>query len=124
MKKSELKQIIQEEIKNILEAEDPLQSAFNKAMGKAGVEFNKGPNLNKMREIKPVGDIKIMFVSYDEGVNKDQVEVDINDDVYKDENETALRTSFPRSELESKDLTVEKYVKYYKDKLKWKVVYA
>ena len=33
MKKSELKQIIKEEIQNILQEEDPLQAAFNKKVG-------------------------------------------------------------------------------------------
>jgi len=33
MKKSELQQIIKEEIQNILQEEDPLQSAFNKKVG-------------------------------------------------------------------------------------------
>jgi len=33
MKKSELQQIIKEEIQNILQEEDPLQTAFNKKVG-------------------------------------------------------------------------------------------
>lgn len=125
MKKSELKQIIKEEIKNVFENEDPMQSAFNKAMKKAGVELYKGPNLNKIKEVKPTGEIKIMNINYDEGVNRNQVVVDINDDIYKDEDERALRTTFPESELEySSTSDVEQYIRNNRDELKWKVVHA
>jgi hypothetical protein len=44
MKKSELKQIIREEIQNILQEEDPIQTAFNK---KIGIEPSTVPVMNK-----------------------------------------------------------------------------
>ena len=53
MKKSQLRQIIQEEIKSVLEAEDPSMSGLKKAMGfeKSGGEGNKmGLPLEKLPE--------------------------------------------------------------------------
>ena len=48
MKKSKLKQIIKEELKNILEAEDPIQTAFRSALNKSGTKLSKEPSSNKM----------------------------------------------------------------------------
>jgi hypothetical protein len=49
MKKSELRQIIQEEIKAALEAEDPIQTSFRDALKKKGAEFSSGGG-NKLKE--------------------------------------------------------------------------
>jgi len=42
MKKSELQQIIKEEIQNVLSEMDPTQQGFDAAMKRAGVELNTG----------------------------------------------------------------------------------
>jgi hypothetical protein len=53
MKKSELKQIIQEEIQNVLnEGTDPIQQGCDDAMEKAGVKPYSGPKSNSMKEKK------------------------------------------------------------------------
>lgn len=50
MKKSELQQIIKEEIQNVLNEIDPVQQGFDAAMKRAGVEPYSGPKSNSMKE--------------------------------------------------------------------------
>ena len=55
MKKSELQEIIREELQNALnEIEDPTQSGFDDAMRKAGITFATGTNRMKEREYEVV----------------------------------------------------------------------
>jgi hypothetical protein len=53
MKKSELKQIIQEEVKSILEAEDPINAALKKAIGFVPPTGGKGNRLGLPLEKLP-----------------------------------------------------------------------
>jgi hypothetical protein len=49
MKKSQLQQIIKEEIQNVLSEIDPTQQGFDAAMKRAGVEYNRTGGKNIMR---------------------------------------------------------------------------
>ena len=50
MKKSELQQLIKEEIQNILSEIDPTQQGFDAAMKRAGVELSSGSNVQRSKE--------------------------------------------------------------------------
>jgi hypothetical protein len=118
MKKSELKQIIQEEIKAILEAEDPANIGMKKAMG-----FEKPTNTvgNRFKTVKPTGKITVMNWDSKNG----EYIIDVNDDVYKDEDERALRTTFSMDELEVENTSdIINFIESNRDRLTWRVVSA
>lgn len=69
MKKSELLQIIKEEIKNVFEAEDPTQTSLRKALVSKGAEFSPGGG-NRLKKEE-----KYTFI-YDYFINADDTDDD------------------------------------------------
>jgi hypothetical protein len=72
MKKSELQQIIKEEIQNILQEEDPLQTAFNKKVGMPEPSGAKNIMRPKSIEIEFSPNLKIQKILIDGTTNTEK----------------------------------------------------
>jgi hypothetical protein len=71
MKKSELQQLIKEEIQNILQEEDPIQTSFNKKVGMPEPSGVKNTMRPKSIKVKFNPKLKIIYVEVDdEYINK------------------------------------------------------
>lgn len=71
--------------------------------------------------ITPVGKIKVMGDYEKDGI----ITVDINDDVYKDEDERCLQTTIPAHRINhAYEWKIEEYIEYHRNNLTWKVSHA